>query len=120
LLQFLADHSNLEQNSARGDAPLHFVELRGRHFAGTVRDVEQDSLELIEHAGQRGVALFQRGLAIQSVFFDEILGAASLGGDVDFFLLAVFRLGVAELDEHHFGAAEVFADGHDENALANL
>ena len=78
MLQFLADHSNLEQNSARGDALLHFVELRGGDFAGAVRDVEQDTLEFIEHGGERLVALFQCGLAIQSILFDEIFGAASL------------------------------------------
>ena len=120
LLQFLADHPNFEQNSARFDFLADGFELLRGNFIRAVRHVEEHALEIIEHAGEAGVAFLQGGLAIEAVFLEQIFRAALFGGDVDLFLRRVAGRGVRKLDEHPLGMAEVFADGHDEDALANL
>src|SRR5882672_4802827 len=52
LLQFLADHSDFEQNSSRFDLLTDGFELLRRDFLRTMRDVQEDTLEFIERAGK--------------------------------------------------------------------
>src|ERR1700687_6059971 len=47
-LQFLADHTNLEENAARFDAQANAFQLRRSYLLRAVRDVEKNTLELIE------------------------------------------------------------------------
>src|ERR1700730_18563148 len=68
LLQFLADPTNFEENAASFDAPANSFQLRGSYLLGAVRDIEKNALEFIENADERGISLFQRGLAIEPIF----------------------------------------------------
>src|SRR3981081_2793482 len=85
-----------------------------------MRDVEKYTLELMEYASQRGISLFQCGLAIWSIFLEQVFSAALLTGDVHLFLPGVLRPAVSQLDQNHFRPPEMLAYGHDQNALANF
>src|SRR5262249_32947837 len=54
------------------------------------------------------------------ILFEQVAGAALLGGNVDQLVLAVARLCVGKLNQHHFGLAEMVAYGNDQNAFTNL
>ena len=64
--------------------------------------------------------MLQSRLPVQAVFFEQIFGAALLGGNVDLLLVWVRRFGVRKLDKHHLGAAKVLADGNNEHPFADL
>src|ERR1700737_974668 len=85
-----------------------------------MRDVEKYTLELIEYAGQRGISLFQCGLAIEPIFLEQVFSAALLTGDVHLLLPGVLWPAVSQLDQNHFRPPEMLAHGHDQNALANF
>jgi len=78
-----------------------------------VGDVGEDAFEIVEDAGEAGVTIMKSSLAIEAILLEEILGSALFIGDVDLFCFAVLWLGVGKFHEHHFRAAEVFADGYD-------
>jgi hypothetical protein len=64
LLEFLADHTNFEKNSAGLDALTDGFELRRSHLLRAVRDVEKHAFEFVEYASERGISLFERCFAV--------------------------------------------------------
>ena len=85
-----------------------------------MRDVEKHALQFIQHAGEPCVAILQRGLAVQPIFIQQVLGAALLSGNVHLLLSRVKRRGVRKFNEHPLGAAQVVAHGNDQDSFANL
>src|SRR6266481_3690300 len=120
LLQFLADHPDFEQNSSRFDLLSNRFELLRGNFIRAVRHVQEHALQFIQRVGESRIAFLQSGLAIQTIFLEQIFRAAPFGGDVHFFLPWIAGRRVGKLDEHSLGMAEVFADGDDQDALPNL
>ena len=105
----------------RGDALANRFQLCNGQLLRTVRHIEEHTFEFIEHAGQSGVALLERRLPIQAVFFQQVFGTALLGGDVHLLgARSVLRSRIRQFHEYHFRAAEMFADGQGQHALPNI
>jgi hypothetical protein len=121
VLQLLTHHTNLKQDPFCRNPLANRFQLRRRNLLRTMRDIQQHAFELIKYGSQRRVALLHRCLPVQAILFQQILRAPLLGRDVHLLgTRSVCGFGIRQFHQHHFGAAEMFANSHDQDALPNV
>src|SRR5437763_4903292 len=114
LTQFVAEHPDLEEQRRRIDASPNLFQIGRADVRRAVHDLDEASLEIVEHGGHRLLARIDRILPVEPARRQQIVRPRLLGRDIA-------PIGcVNDVDEQPFRSIEMVRDRRQQDAVRDF